>query len=127
MTILEGKAEALRKSDPSLTREQAFARAYTDRANAELAKIERAANEARFAEQAASSYTGDNMQADLAIAKRDTALDALEGQGRRASQGQPGADANRRLSPRSTRTRPIGRWLPRSGSRRVGRLCTPSK
>ena len=55
MTILEGKAEALRKVNPSLTREQAFSRVYQDPANLEVVQIERAANEARFAEQAASA------------------------------------------------------------------------
>ena len=79
MAVLEGKAEALRKSDPSLSKSQAFAKVYTDRANAELAKIERAANEARFAEQAAFSYRPDNTQADLAIAKRDNAIVELRG------------------------------------------------
>ena len=54
MAILEGKAEALRKVNPSLTREQAFSRVYTDPLNAEIAQIERAANEARFVEQATS-------------------------------------------------------------------------
>ena len=78
MAVLEGKAEVLRKVNPSLTREQAFSRVYTDPANAEIAQIERGASRARFAEQAASSYTGDNMQADLAVAKRDNALDALK-------------------------------------------------
>ena len=78
MTILEGKAEALRKVNPSLTREQAFARAYTDRANAEIAKIERAANEARFAEQAASSYTAHTMEQRILVTQRDNALDALK-------------------------------------------------
>ena len=89
MAVLEGKAEALRKSDPSLSKSQAFAKVYTDRANAELAKIERAANEARFAEQAASSYTGDNMQADLAIAKRDNALDALKAKAAELRKAKP--------------------------------------
>ena len=38
----KGKAEALRKVNPSLTRRmQAFSRVYTDPANAEIAKIER--------------------------------------------------------------------------------------
>ena len=93
MTILEGKAEALRKSDPSLSKSQAFAKVYTDRANAELAKIERAANEARFAEQAAFSYTGDNMQADLAIAKRDNAIVELRGLAEELAQAGPRPDA----------------------------------
>ena len=61
MAILEGKAEALRKVNPSLTREQAFSRVYKDPANAEIAKIERAANEARFVEQA-TSHSGDNIE-----------------------------------------------------------------
>ena len=56
MAVLEGKAEALRKVNPSLTREQAFSRVYQDPANLEVVQIERAANEARFAEQAAFSY-----------------------------------------------------------------------
>ena len=49
-SILEGQGcRALRKVNPSLTRMQAFSRVYTDPSNAEIAKIERAANEARFA------------------------------------------------------------------------------
>ena len=93
MTIFEGKAEALRKSDPSLSKSQAFAKVYTDRANAELAKIERAANEARFAEQAAFSYRPDNTQADLAIAKRDNAIVELRGLADELRKRHPGADA----------------------------------
>ena len=78
LAILQGKAAALRKAQPNLSESQAFSRVYTDPSNAEIAKIERSAASARFAEQAASSYTGDNMQADLAVAKRDNALDALK-------------------------------------------------
>ena len=48
MAVLEGKAEALRKVNPSLTREQAFSRVYTDPSNAEIAQIERAASQARI-------------------------------------------------------------------------------
>ena len=62
MIALEGTAEALRKSNPSLTREQAFSRVYQDPANRIAAMAERQAARQRFAEQAASSYTGDNME-----------------------------------------------------------------
>ena len=89
MAVLEGKAEALRKVNPSLTREQAFAKVYTDRANAELAKIERAANEARFAEQAASSYTGDNMEKRMLVTQRDNALDALKAKAAELRKARP--------------------------------------
>lgn len=41
---LTAKAEELRKSDPKLTREEAFAKVYSDPANAELARAERRAN-----------------------------------------------------------------------------------
>jgi hypothetical protein len=46
---LECAAEVLRKRDPSLTQEQAFARAYSDPANREIAKMERAASAERLA------------------------------------------------------------------------------
>ena len=104
--ILEGKAEALRKVNPSLTREQAFAGSTQIRANAEIAQIERAANEARFAEQAAFSYRADNMEADLALAKRDNAhRGALEGKAAELRKPHPGLTPSRRLSRRSIRTR----------------------
>jgi hypothetical protein len=41
---LVAKGEALRKADPSLTKEMAFAKAFSDPANRELARAERAAN-----------------------------------------------------------------------------------
>ena len=126
MTILEGKAEALRKVNPSLTREQAFARAYTDRANADIAKIERAANEARFAEQAAASYTGDNIEKRMLVTRRDAALDALKAKASELRKADPSL-ANRRLSRRSMETRLIGLWPPPSERRVLGRPCTPSK
>ena len=86
---------------------------------------ERAANEARFAEHAASSYTGDTMEKRMLVAKRDNALDALRPRPpsfARLARSFP----NRRLSPRSTRIRPIGRSPPPSGSPHV-RLCTPDR
>ena len=41
---LLAKAEEARRADPSLTREQSFAKIYADPANVELARAERAAN-----------------------------------------------------------------------------------
>ena len=86
------------------------------RSNAEIAKIERAANEARFVEQA-TSQSGDNIEKRAAHRQARQRPWRPQGQGRRASQGQALSFPNRRLSPRSTKTRPIGRWLPPSGSR----------
>ena len=48
MLALEGAAEALRKANPELTKEQAFAKAYTDPANREAMKAEREASRARL-------------------------------------------------------------------------------
>ena len=90
MTVLEGKAEALRKVNPSLTREQAFSRVYQDPANLEVVQIERAANEARFVEQA-TSQSGDNIEKRVLIATARQRARRPEGQGRRASQGASGA------------------------------------
>ena len=89
MIALECKAEALRKSNPSLTREQAFSRVYQDPANRIAAVAERQAARQRFAEQAASSYTGDNMQARLAVAKRDNALGALKAKAAELRKARP--------------------------------------
>ena len=89
MAVLEGKAEALRKVNPSLTREQAFARIYSDTSNAEIAQVERAASRARFAEQAASSYTGESMQKRLLVAKRDAAYAALQVKGEELRRADP--------------------------------------
>ena len=50
MIALEGAAEALRKSNPSLTREQAFSRVYQDPANRIAAMAERQAARQRFAD-----------------------------------------------------------------------------
>ena len=75
---LEGKAEALRKVNPSLTREQAFARAYTDRANAEIAKIERAASQRAIRGTGGLLIHRRQHGEALAVAKRDNALDALK-------------------------------------------------
>ena len=58
MAVLEGKAVALRKVNPSLSREQAFSRVYSNPTNAEITQIERAASHARFAEQAAQHGEG---------------------------------------------------------------------
>ena len=44
MSSLNAKAAELRKSHPELTEAQAFAKVYTDPANAELAKAERRAS-----------------------------------------------------------------------------------
>ena len=44
MSAIEAKAAVLRKGDPSMTEAQAFARAYSDPRNHELAKAERRAN-----------------------------------------------------------------------------------
>ena len=78
MIALEGAAEALRKSNPSLTREQAFSRVYQDPANRIAAMAERQAARQRFAEHAASSYTGDNLEKRVLVTQRDAALDALK-------------------------------------------------
>ena len=77
MIALEGAAEALRKSNPSLTREQAFSRVYQDPANRIAAAAERQAARQRLAGGAASrdTYRGD---VDEFIAKRDNALGALK-------------------------------------------------
>ena len=49
MLALEGAAEALRKSQPNLTREQAFAKVYCDPANRVAMKAEREASRRRIA------------------------------------------------------------------------------
>ena len=49
MLALEGIAEGVRKADPKLTKEQAFAKAYTDPANQIAVKAERAASRERLA------------------------------------------------------------------------------
>ena len=78
LAILQGKAAVLRKARPELTESQAFAKVYTYPANAEIAAAERQASRARFAEQAASSYTGESMEKHMLVAKRDGALEALK-------------------------------------------------
>ena len=88
MAVLEGKAEVLRKVNPSLTREQAFSRATKIRLNAEIAKIERAANEARFVEQA-TSQSGDNIEKRALIATRDSALGALKAKAAELRKAKP--------------------------------------
>ena len=88
MTILEGKAEALRKVNPSLTREQAFSRAYQDPANLEVVQIERAANEARFVEQA-TSQSGDNIEKRALIATCESALGALKAKAAELRKAKP--------------------------------------
>ena len=89
MAVLEGNAEVLRKASPSLTREQAFSRVYTDPSNAEIAQIERAASAARFAEQAAFSCTGESMEKRVLVAKRDNALDALKAKAAELRKAKP--------------------------------------
>ena len=78
LTVLAGKAAALRKVMPDLTEAQAFARVYSAPENAELAQIERSASRARFAEQAGAQLreSGD-MRKRLLIATRDGAIDEL--------------------------------------------------
>ena len=88
MIALEGAAEALRKSNPSLTREQAFSRVYQDPANRIAAAAERQAARQRLAGGAASrdTYRGDVDEFDRQARQRPW---GPEGQGRRASQGEP--------------------------------------
>jgi hypothetical protein len=71
-------AEELRKSNPSLTREQAFARVYSDPGFSDIAKAERTASRARFAERAAAVQYGDSIEKIEAVAKRDNALGELQ-------------------------------------------------
>jgi hypothetical protein len=49
MKALQAKAAALRAADPSLSRERAFAKAYTDPANRDLAAAERRGAMAKLA------------------------------------------------------------------------------
>jgi hypothetical protein len=79
---LECAAEQLRKSNPSLSEAQAFAKVYSDPAYAEVAKAERIASRARFAERAAAAQYGDSIEKRVAVAKRDNALDELQELGR---------------------------------------------
>ena len=87
MAVLEGKAVALRKVNPSLSREQAFSRVYSNPTNAEVTQIERAASHARFAEQAAQH--GEGLEKNLALAKRDAAYAALQGKGEELRKADP--------------------------------------
>jgi hypothetical protein len=74
---LQGKAAELRKSDPRLTEAQAFAKAYSDPANRDIANAERAASYARFAELADAQNGESSIQKRLLVATRDRALDAI--------------------------------------------------
>jgi hypothetical protein len=76
LAYLEGKAEQLRKANPKLSKEQAFARAYADAANRDVARIERSASEATFAAQAAAQH-GDGMRKRVLVATRDGAVDEI--------------------------------------------------
>ena len=79
----------MRKVNPSLAREsQAFAKVYSDPANAEVAQIERAASRARFAEQAAPQH-GEGLEKNLALAKRDAAYAALQVKGEELRKADP--------------------------------------
>ncbi len=66
--VLEGKAAEYRKAHPELTEEQAFAKVYSDPANREAAAAERLANR---------SATAEPMAISTALAKRESAMDAL--------------------------------------------------
>jgi len=76
MLAFEGAAEALRKREPSLTREQAFARVYTDPANAKYAAIERTAAHEHMAGIGHASEDREALKAET-IVKRDHALEEL--------------------------------------------------
>jgi hypothetical protein len=86
---LECAAEQLRKGNPSLTREQAFAKVYSDPSNVEITKAERSASRARFAERAAVQH-GDSMEKRVAVAKRDNALGELQELAADLRKAQPG-------------------------------------
>jgi hypothetical protein len=87
--LLKIKAAELRKARPNLSESQAFSRVYTDPSNAEIAQIERQASSAQFAEQAASSYTGESMEKRTLVAKRDAAYAALQVKGEELRRADP--------------------------------------
>ena len=89
MIALEGAAEALRKSNPSLTREQAFSRVYQDPAYRVAAEAERQAAHQRFTEQAASPYAGESMEKRMLVGKRDAAYAALQVKGEELRRADP--------------------------------------
>ena len=89
LAILQGKAAALRKAQPNLSESQAFARVYGDPANAEIAAAERQASRARFAEQAASSYTAHTMEKRMLVTQRDNAFDALKAKAAELRKARP--------------------------------------
>ena len=89
LAILQGKAAALRKAQPNLSKSQAFARVYSDPANAEIAAAERQASRARFAEQAASSYTAHTMEKRMLVTQRDNAFDALKAKAAELRKARP--------------------------------------
>jgi hypothetical protein len=72
---LEAAAVALRKREPHLTKEQAFAKVYQDPANKEYARIEREASRRRIA---GFSVARTDPMKTIAIAKRDNAYDELQ-------------------------------------------------
>ena len=123
MAVLEGKAEALRKVNPSLTREQAFSRVYTDPSNAEIAQIERAANEARFAEQATSLIQAITCEKRLLVAKRDNALDALKAKAAELRKANPALTKSQAFA--KVYGDPANRALAAAERQSARRLCTP--
>ena len=120
MTILEGKAEALRKVNPSLTREQAFAgptrtRPMPKSRRSSAPQTRRASRNRRPPHTQPTTWRSACSSPSVTTRSTPSKVKAAE-----LRKARPSADPNRRLSPRSTRTRPIARWLPPSGSRRAG-------